>query len=859
MPINKLLIRTHGGRPLPDVFLLQIKKLTHVQQEVVVSYADVDDPQFVMHSYAERINSAKLSFHYICDAYRLHPKVKSLVDNISLSYLSQLEKITSDKNCVKVVDEFLQHLIFVLVDQMKWQPDRALAVLTKAEEYAVLRQGRPILATVTSCPYQKRTYPDVGERQGFLLQLSVPEPGLSKEMAEEMLSTKPSSTKIPMWYQLMKEDERALFDYLIKDIHTVAQAQDLMVTASSKHRTIPMLPNFDEEIMAILDAAGNIIYHSLGWFRSSHVSPRDFISSKDGATQIRKKMTQDNIRHIIRQGFNRRIKLMANKTVDEVVADLENSFPVLLSTLISATSIVSASLVDKFLPDPTLFEDKQAAIDLVRREGVDVNIGGVTRTIKPTIFRTNHAQNYARHIPTNSMLDDGDTAFQMQRIIGFVPEGIARIGKNIINIELADQARVEALTKARDGVKADQGDVPVVDIYRRIKFVRQKNLEIRRESLKVEQQTEQLARNEEQRTRIMQLKKIPGHLMDLIGTVPTLSESLTSLINNRDNQRELHMAALEVFMMAQMDCIVQSSCVSGKDRAALLSMYVTACHVYWQLHADLPPFHEKDYRYEFSSLTSMFSSSDATYSSERAVFVRIFIDIFKTKHQQVLAGFNASGANGIKTPALYLPRDILGALSKELITESDTLANTNKLDALMSQPSKSVLFNVETLSPLKELFQLSIEQYMGSASAVLTSEPLTARAIDMADRLARVVNHPNWDTQGITTMSLKTPSGIQEVRDYFKHPLVRNYLNDERVLYVMVAISKFFQKKQTQTDTATRSGYTAHLYDTIGKLGEDLLHDEANQQFDEICQRLEVFKLPAGIPENEQRLSGTPL
>lgn len=142
-----------------------------------------------------------------------------------------------------------------------------------------------------------------------------------------------------------------------------------------------------------------------------------------------------------------------------------------------------------------------------------------------------------------------------------------------------------------------------------------------------------------------------------------------------DNQLQLHMAALEEFITTRLGGISYGSCVSGKDRKGLETIYTDAMEIYFHLRGRLP-------RYDDNTLSP----------EERRIFVEIFADLFVTRHQQNSAGLNALGADGIKTPALYLPEDIQLAINKRnptLLAESDRLASNNELNKLLEKGKHS--------------------------------------------------------------------------------------------------------------------------------------------------------------------------
>jgi len=150
------------------------------------------------------------------------------------------------------------------------------------------------------------------------------------------------------------------------------------------------------------------------------------------------------------------------------------------------------------------------------------------------------------------------------------------------------------------------------------------------------------------------------------------------------SDRELYISALEELTTSLMGGIAYGSCVSGKDRKGLETIYADAMRLYFDRYGSVPPM----------------SWTNDKEKKAREQFVEIFTDIYTTRHQHENAGQNAPGADGIKTPKLYLPSDILSAIEKRTNNpnthkECDILATNNDLDKIKPKVSK---FKKMTLS-----------------------------------------------------------------------------------------------------------------------------------------------------------------
>jgi hypothetical protein len=129
------------------------------------------------------------------------------------------------------------------------------------------------------------------------------------------------------------------------------------------------------------------------------------------------------------------------------------------------------------------------------------------------------------------------------------------------------------------------------------------------------------------------------------------------------NQREMHLSALESIIVAGVGGLAHSSCVSGKDREGIKILYMTAMEIYYHRHQNFPQYQDT--------------------SENRSEFVDIVATLYCSMHQQLNAGQNAPGANGLKTPFIYLPKDMQMAIiqksgKKDALTTSNRLADNNE-------------------------------------------------------------------------------------------------------------------------------------------------------------------------------------
>ncbi len=128
--------------------------------------------------------------------------------------------------------------------------------------------------------------------------------------------------------------------------------------------------------------------------------------------------------------------------------------------------------------------------------------------------------------------------------------------------------------------------------------------------------------------------------------------------------RELFLSSLEQLLIVAVGGYSYGSCVSGKDRKAIELMHTDAMRVYYEMYGAWPKFRDTE--------------------SNRSRFISIVADFFITHHHEELAGSNAPGSEGIKTPDTYFPADIAEEINRRLknasgLKRSDKLASNNEI------------------------------------------------------------------------------------------------------------------------------------------------------------------------------------
>lgn len=131
----------------------------------------------------------------------------------------------------------------------------------------------------------------------------------------------------------------------------------------------------------------------------------------------------------------------------------------------------------------------------------------------------------------------------------------------------------------------------------------------------------------------------------------------TGILRSLDGSApRLEASSYEELIALFMGILSYGSCVSGKDRKALVLLYSDTHMIYKEKYG------------------KWVDSKDA---QSRNDWCEIFASQYKNWHMQTHAGFNAPGSPGIKHPYKYLPADIINLLGMTLLTLDDTIASNN--------------------------------------------------------------------------------------------------------------------------------------------------------------------------------------
>lgn len=648
--------------------------------------------------------------------------------------------------CQAKLESLFQHLVILFGSEFNHTLDVAARILSRSEDYVLMREEKPALVTLV--PH------NFANDNAYVLMAEVPQCPFSATMIQEFIAAKPKSARLPEWYRAMNHDEQLLFDYFMRDLtqdNFIEQVQSI----PSKFRMIPGVPNFAKHILAVIDQNGNVLQKFIPRYRSSMISPRDFIKVDErGHRELRQKMTLANAEHLLRLEIDARLqsKFPQNEacpraSVEEYLQEYAKDRLHLIQTLISP--VIGSKL---FIPDRHLHQDKVGAIKTINENGIELSFRGETYRVPLHVFDTNHALNMARHIvPTGTLFEVGSTSSAITDLI-------------------------IAARKIQESLQG--GDSPSL---------------------------------------ILRLKIISEAISEL--------ESLVSDFAVGDPfHRELHIAGLEELIVSTLAGYACGSCVSGKDRKGLEALYVDAMLLYVMKYHAVPKYNDTE--------------------ANRNNFIKIFVDLYLSHHQEEYASLNAPGAVGIKTPDNYLPQDILNLIKQKsdqdsIFAQSDRLASNNELHKLLKTMGESEHMQLKAnIVTHFQGYQINyfFDHYNGES--VLK---------EWLKYLRDVIHDQRWESKGFSLFDTATmPKGIAILRSILRKDLRLAECDRSQLKIIFNVITEEAQKRGNLG--LGRDAATKELYALIASLSAAVIGDPA--EIDIAAQCGHVLQMLS--PENGQ-------
>lgn len=518
-----------------------------------------------------------------------------------------------------------KHQIITLYDQI----DEENAALEKTEE------ENPALEKVEK---KRFDHPENLEK----LRKKVVSIAFESAFKEELRAIQQNKSKqYPEWFMSLKKYEKDLLKAFLKDVDLDTDLGTTINAISSKLRLIPVPSNYSTHtlithIKKMNEAAPTTIVH-LSEKRSSHAASRDI---RTRGKAVRDEHAQRNLYKMLDDVFrekmdelnnNQKLQAWATKKLeeDEITQPIVIHIPILYQTLITAFKE----------PDSSLDEDKKAAVAYMRKmiaekqwfiEGTNDQI-----QVKFDLISTNHPLNVGKYLdPTSSA---GPTGAEIARLLSVVTGG-----EKIYGVHGIAHKNFRRRDELRESIKNH-------------------NPLLQDDSLETKQKLELLT------DACISLARITDDKRISVSMGP---------------YRELYLSSLEQIVTSLAGGSSIGSCVSGKDRKAIEIAHTDAMEIFFTRFGRLPPpnppislLEELAEKLHVNAEKKNFPTIQDKRDSD--AFAKIFAEIYCSKHQQFLAGQNANGSFGTKSPGMYLPAHLKKAV-KQWYADRDKLEGPYK-------------------------------------------------------------------------------------------------------------------------------------------------------------------------------------
>ncbi|WP_019215367.1 hypothetical protein [Legionella tunisiensis] len=438
---------------------------------------------------------------------------------------------------------------------------------------------------------------------------------------------------LPYWYLTLTDYEQRFLNAVLAQVERV---EDAISFIPSRLRTLPILANFAEHQLFLLDHEGNITKKFPAKLRSSHLASRDVA---DQLHQIGELYTLRNLAKIRNIAANRRL---------------------LLQTLISPVKLLSG-----FMPDYLLEQHRKKAVATAQKEGAKL------------LFSTNHPFNMVRVLYPTPATDPGCLALLQQAeahsVLSQLPELEGHWSYDQIQ-ELVGEAcaAINVYKEAlQDGLSPsnfyDLGSKSLKENLTELFHTNYQELQQLPDWQDVVSQHLFIIHNRLNSEQNQTFETYKQGLDDLTALAKEYRAVLNSPFGSATlldySGRELFLSSLENLLIMHMDGVSYGSCVSGKDRKAIEIIHTDAMLLYRELYDRWPGFTDT--------------------GAARRNFVKLVVELYISRHGAEHAGQNAPGADSIKTPANYWPADIAEAicdkLGKKALSVDDVIATNNEV------------------------------------------------------------------------------------------------------------------------------------------------------------------------------------
>lgn len=739
-------------------------------------------------SIQRRINSLHAAFLFVLDAYPLDPTFTLLTKEALISFAQDALHacdLSSDTLAIlhRELERFKGILISMLLIGWPWTGDSdkarlkaAVACLNEAEQYLLMRAGRPDMATLITM--------DFGHGPQYFLQWDESLPPYSPQWLAELALIKAHPLFVtPTWLRELKEHEYAyLFNAepslspqeLIDDLQCllteVAIVKKLALNWSADlqkiHEQKPPFPDWytklskaRQEMLRALAAPSTAVN-----LEHYVVTFKGFLKEKNTnsafATEL-KKSTSLPLWYLLlsphQQAFLKYVLKDAG-AIEEVVSFL----PSRLRTLPAPANFGSHSIL-KIVPEGI------QALSAARKRSAHVGSRDSHKNKWPEMVQRLHCENNLKQVmsyATPEQIIIFQTLVSPIYVLTWVPKIILAAFPVELppDLPLYQQAQT-ALSNSEYAARTFQHNHP----FNMARFLYYTTVDdpysldlIKQTKAAIAALKQRLAKSPNPATKLKTQQANLEQLLDSYIKVLYSSPGSATIFDYEG--RELFLSSLEQLIVLEQGGYSYGSCVSGKDRKALELMHTDAMLVYKDVYGVWPSF----------------ADQEPNSQKNRKNFVSIFVSFYVSRHQQELAGQNAPGSEGIKTPKMYLPSDICREIQRRLgvgsLAYDDRLATDNEVKKISERLD-------DYLIPEQELIRNLIARQLGEEWCT-----------QLYNSLLPLLNEkhlfkPKPNKRALFFANPPMPTGIVKINELMNEPSAGN-TNVERVAKIIEIVRK---------------------------------------------------------------------
>jgi hypothetical protein len=797
-----IILRVANGTVLPPEITFALDKL--IPGYVQETYNQSPDYK---RSITRRINSLHDAFLFILDAYPLDSKFTFLTADTLKKYAAECKKecdLEQDslKSLHKELEKFTAKLVEVLAACWQWDKDdavrEAIACLNEAEYYNLMMQhGRPDIATLTTLETE-------GEVE-YVLQYDEALPPHYEQLIIELEAIKTQKyPETPAWFRKLPDYQQAYFCHLNSDITTPTEAvqelnkfimawDDIKGTGNLLEELKQIQTNASpfpiwfnglsvqlKEMMKVLALNPTNIKHGLSQFKSmltDHAKEREFKGTLNLIPKLPQwywalpKRQQSFLAHVLKN----------SETIEDAVASISSrnrglplpaNFGAHSLKKINTKGEVEELFGRRYRSSHVASRDCLKFPAAVQQRHCDSNFTKVMEASKPgaphlmqTLISPIHAVDYVPSIVTD-YLPELPPDLELYKIARATVVGSKLAGETWQHNHPFNIAKLYYYTQSNDP-----------------------------DSLTLLAQAQKY------------ISRYP-ELQVLLDEYKSVLESPMGSATFWDyDGRELFLSSLEHLIILTIEGYSYGSCVSGKDRKAIELMHTDAMLLYKSKYGSWPKF------------------GDPKEKEDRVRFVKIFVELYISRHQHELAGQNAPGSEGIKTPAWYLPKDIADAINKRLasnkaLSNDDRLATDNEVKNISKDLTSYFL-------PEKERLCKLMARQLGESTC---TELYNALGPLIQEKQRFKAPKTGWSVRWYADPNGEDPTGIGVIRSVMTDKDAGN--NVQRLEKIFGTVLSRPESDSTRTP-ATNSVYN-HLRGIVtqkSRVGLDILTDEAVKEW----------------------------